>query len=123
MTSHLTFLLLGLGVGAVIAVRGIGIVVTHRASGVVNFAHAATGTFIEMAYYELSASGDLVLPILGFPDRVHVVDRPTTTTALLIIMVYAALIGAALYWVVFRQLRGPLRWPGSSPRSASCCTS
>lgn len=105
MTSHLTFLLLGLGVGAVIAALGIGIVVTHRASGVVNFAHAATGTFIAMAYYELRVSGDLVLPILGLPDRVHLVDRPTTTTALLIIMVYAALIGAALYWVVFRQLR------------------
>ena len=105
MTTHFTFLLLGLGVGAVIAALGIGVVVTHRASGVVNFAHAATGTFIALAYYEFRASGDLVLPILGLPDRVHLLDRPTTTSALLIILVYAALIGAALYWIVFRQLR------------------
>lgn len=105
MTSHLTFLLLGLGVGSVIAALGIGIVVTYRASGVVNFAHAATGTFIALAYYELRATGDLVLPILGLPDRVHLVDRPTTSTALVVIMVYAASIGAALYWIVFRPLR------------------
>lgn len=105
MTSHLTFLLLGLGVGAVIAALGIGVVVTHRASGVVNFAHAATGTFIAMAYYEFRASGDLVLPVLGLPDRIHLLDRPTTSSALLIVLVYAALVGAALYWLVFRQLR------------------
>jgi branched-chain amino acid transport system permease protein len=105
VTDHLTFLLLGLGAGAVIASLGLGIVVTRRASGVVNFAHAAIGTFVAMAYYELRASGDLVLPVLGLPDRVHVVDRPTTATALVIALLYAALIGAALYWLVFRYLR------------------
>ena len=111
MTSHLTFLLLGLGVGSVIAALAIGIVVTHRASGVVNFAHAATGTFIALAYYELRATGDLVLPVLGLPDRILLVDRPTTATALILVAVYAALIGVALYWIVFRPLGGapPLR--------------
>jgi branched-chain amino acid transport system permease protein len=104
VTSHLTFLLLGLGVGSVIAALGIGVVVAHRASGVVNFAHAATGTFIALAYYELRVSGDLVLPILGLPDRVHLVDRPTTLTALVLIVAYATLIGVALYWIVFRSL-------------------
>lgn len=104
MTSHLTFLLLGLGVGSVIAAIAIGVVVAQRASGIVNFAHAATGTFIALAYYELRASGDLVLPVLGLPDRVHLVDRPTTVTALLLIVAYAALIGVGLYWVVFRSL-------------------
>lgn len=106
MTDHLTFLLLGLGTGSVIAALGIGIVVTHRASRVVNFAHAATGTFLALAYYELRATGDLVLPILGLPDRVHLVDRPTTATALVVIAVYAVLLGAALYGIVFRRLIG-----------------
>jgi branched-subunit amino acid ABC-type transport system permease component len=106
VTSHLTFLLLGLGVGSVIAALGIGIVVTHRASGVVNFAHAATGTFIALAYYELRATGDLVLPVVGLPDRVHLVDRPTTATALVIVAVYAVLIGVAIYLIVFRPLGG-----------------
>jgi branched-chain amino acid transport system permease protein len=106
VTGHLTFLLLGLGAGSVIAALGIGIVVTHRASGVVNFAHAATGTFIALAYYELRATGDLVLPVLGLPDRIHLVDRPTTATALVIIALYAVLIGVAVYWIVFRPLGG-----------------
>ena len=40
MTTHLSNLLLGLGIGAVIAALGMGVVVTHRASNVINFAHA-----------------------------------------------------------------------------------
>ena len=43
MTQHLQFLLLGLGGGAVIAALAIGLLLTYRASGVVNFAHAAIG--------------------------------------------------------------------------------
>ncbi len=106
MSGHLSFLLLGLGVGSVIAALAIGIVVTHRATGVVNFAHAATGTFVALVYYELRATGDLVLPVLGLPDRIHIVDRPTTATALVIVALYAVLIGVALYWLVFRPLGG-----------------
>lgn len=102
--SHLTFLLLGLGVGAVIAALGLGIVVTHRASGIINFAHAAIGMFLAFAFYELRASGDLVLPVIGLPDRIHLIDRPTVSTALVLVLLYAAVLGAALYWLVFRYL-------------------
>lgn len=104
MSSHFTFLLLGLGVGAVIAALGIGVVVTHRASGIINFAHAAVGMFLAFSYYELRATGDLVLPIIGLPDRFHLVDRPTVGTALVVIVVYAMAFGAALYWLIFRHL-------------------
>lgn len=104
MTSHITFLLLGLGAGAVIAALGLGIVVTHRASGVINFAHAAIGMFLAFSFYELRATGDLVLPVLGLPERVHLIDRPTVSTALFIVLLYAALVGAALYWLIFRYL-------------------
>lgn len=104
MSSHATFLLLGLGAGAAIAALAIGIVVTHRSSGIINFAHAAIGMFVAFSYYELRDSGDLVLPILGLPDRVHLIDRPTVGTALVVVLVYAAVIGAALYRLVFRHL-------------------
>ena len=57
-----------------LAALAIGLVLTFRASGVVNFAHAATGTYIAFAFFELRQSGDLVLPILGLPARLHVVD-------------------------------------------------
>ena len=39
------------GAGSVIAVLAIGIVLTYRASDVVNFAHAAMGMFLAYAYY------------------------------------------------------------------------
>ena len=71
----------------------------------INFAHAATGTFIALGYYELRATGDVVLPVLGLPERFHLIDRPTVATALFVSLTYAALIGVVLYWMVFRLLR------------------
>ncbi len=103
--NHITFLILGLGSGAVIALLAIGVVIAHRASHVVNFAHAATGMYVAFAYYELRATGDLVLPILGLPSRVGLVARPTTATALLICLLLAAALGALMYLLIFRFLR------------------
>ena len=94
MSSHVTFLLLGLGAGAAIAALALGVVVTHRTSGIINFAHAAVGMFVAFSYYELRATGDLVLPIIGLPERFHLIDRPTVSTALIISLIYAAAIGA-----------------------------
>ena len=78
---------------------------TYRASGVVNFAHAALGMFCAYAYYELRATGDLALPVLGLPARVHVVDRPTVFTALTAVLLMAAAAGVVLHALVFRPLR------------------
>ncbi len=103
--NHLTFLILGLGSGAVIALLAIGVVVSHRASRVVNFGHAAIGMYVAMAYYELRATGELVLPILGLPARVTLVSRPTVATALVIALAVAALLGALIYLLIFRLLR------------------
>ena len=104
MSTHVTFLLLGLGAGATIAALGLGVVITHRASGIINFGHAAIGMFVAFAYYELRATGDLALPIIGLPGRVHLIDRPTVSTALAISLIYAALLGLLLYWAIFRRL-------------------
>ncbi len=105
MSDHLTYLLLGLGSGAVIAAMAIGLVVTHRASNVINFAHGAIGMYVAFAYYELRRSGQLVLPVLGLPDRVTVVARPTELTAMVLALVLAAAVGAACYLLIFRPLR------------------
>jgi branched-chain amino acid transport system permease protein len=105
VTDHLTYLVLGLGGGAVIAALGIGVVITHRASNVINFAHAAIGMYVAFAYYELRRSGDLVLPILGLPERVNLVARPTVATALVIAVVLGAAVGAVCFLVIFRPLR------------------
>ena len=91
----------------------IGLVLTYRASNVLNFAHAAMGMYLAYAYYGLrnfnlastERGGDLVLPVIGLPSKVHLVDRPTVATALLIVIVLGALLGAIVYGLVFRPLR------------------
>ncbi len=91
----------------------IGIVLTFRASNVLNFAHAAMGMYVAYAYFGLrnfdvastQLGGDLVLPIIGLPSHVHVLDRPTVLTALLIAVGLGAVLGAIVYGLVFRPLR------------------
>ena len=95
----------GLGGGAVVASLAIGLVLGHRASGVINFAHAAMGMYLAYAYFEFRETGDLVLPILGLPSRLHLLDRPTLASALLVILVLGIALGVTVYWLVFRPLR------------------
>lgn len=78
---------------------------THRASGVINFAHAALGMYVAYAYYKLRQTGELVLPILGLPDRVKIVDAPTVFTAMSVAVALSAVLGLLVYLLVFRWLR------------------
>ena len=55
----------------------LGLVLTWRTSRVVNFAHAAMGTYLAYAYFEFRDRGDLVLPFLGLPERVHLPEWMT----------------------------------------------
>lgn len=89
-------------------------VLSFRASGVVNLAHGALGMYVAYVFFELrnfdldpggDPGGDLVLPVIGLPARVHIVDRPTVLTALVCSLVMASLLGAAAYGFVFRPLR------------------
>lgn len=108
MTQHLQFVLLGLGGGAVIAALAIGLLLTYRASGVVNFAHAALGMWIAYTFFVLRASGELIVPILGLPDRVRLLPegyRFSWATALVIALALAALYGLVIYVLAFRPLR------------------
>lgn len=107
MSTHLSNLLLGLGMGAVIAALGLGVVITHRASNVINFAHAAIGTYLALVYYEFRATGDIVQPFLipFVPARFHLLDRPTDATAMLTVLALAAGVGVLCYYLIFRPLR------------------
>ena len=104
MTQHLAYLILGLGAGAALSLLACGVVLTERASGMVNFAHAAMGMYLAHAFYEFRETGDLVLPIVGLPARVHLLPRPTVATAAVVMVVYAAFLGATVYLLVFRRL-------------------
>lgn len=86
---------------------------TFRASNVINLSHASMGMYIAYVYYGLrnfdlggrDRGGDVVLPIIGLPTHVHVVDRPTVVTALAVAMALAVILGAVVYALVFRPLR------------------
>jgi branched-subunit amino acid ABC-type transport system permease component len=89
----------------VVASLALGLVLTHRSSGVVNFAHAAMGMYVAIAYFEFRETGDWVLPVLGLPARVHLLARPTLASALGFAAAVAVLLGLAVYLLVFRPLR------------------
>lgn len=88
-----------------VASLALGLVLVHRSSGVVNFAHAAMGMYVAFAFYEFRETGDLVLPIIGLPARVHLLARPTLVSALVVAVLLAALLGLVVYGLVFRPLR------------------
>ncbi|MGZ4695436.1 MAG: hypothetical protein ACXWA3_17575, partial [Acidimicrobiales bacterium] len=60
--NELQYLLLGLGAGAVVAALALGVLLTYRASGVVNFAHAALGMYLAYTYIALRQRGELLIP-------------------------------------------------------------
>jgi ABC-type branched-subunit amino acid transport system permease subunit len=105
LEAHLLFLLLGLGGGAVYAILGLGLVVEYRASGVVNFAHAALAVFVAVAYVGLRQEGTLLLPVVGVPHELRIAsDGLSTAPALAVSLAYAALLGLVIYLLVFRPL-------------------
>lgn len=63
------------------------------------------GTYIAYAYFEFRDKGDVVLPVLGLPERIHVLPTPTLAASLAYALVLSALVGLAVYWLVFRPLR------------------
>jgi branched-chain amino acid transport system permease protein len=63
---------------------------TYRSSGVVNFAHAATGTYLAFAFFEFRETGDLVLPLFAIPHRIPLFPRPTVAAAIAVFIVYCA---------------------------------
>lgn len=99
------FALAGLGGGAVVASLALGLVLSYRSSGVVNFAHAAMGMYVAYAFFEFRETGDVVLPLLGLPARIPLVPRPTLATALIVAVLLGAAVGALVYVLVFRPLR------------------
>jgi branched-subunit amino acid ABC-type transport system permease component len=94
-----------LGGGAVIASLGIGLVLTYRTSGVLNFAHAAMGMYVAFSYYEFRDRGNLVLPLPGVPQRIHLLRTPTQFSAIVFTVIVASVLGLLVSWLVFRPLR------------------
>jgi len=101
---YLSFLLLGLGAGAVYAALGTSLVVVYRSSGVINFATGAIASYTAYTYATLRSDGKYFLPIPWLPKFISLGNPMSLWPAMLIALATAGLIGLAMYWIVFKWL-------------------
>lgn len=119
-----------IGTGALIAAVGLGVVLTFRGSGVVNFANGVITVFVAYWYYGLKVEGKFYVPplpnpfvlieipvnwfrdegkYLDLPNWPTTIDLPgdrmTTASSMLIALVVAVLLGLFLHFVIFKPLR------------------
>src|SRR5947209_17000067 len=106
MSTYVLFLLLGLGAGAVYAMLALGLVLKYRSAGVVDFGHGAVATFIAYVYLGLRDDGQLQFPWIWLPHELALSSSPLGLgPAMAISLVYAAILGAILYLLIYRPLR------------------
>jgi branched-chain amino acid transport system permease protein len=118
----------GIGIGALIGAIALVVVLTHRASGVVNFAAGGMAVYFMYVYYSLRVHSQLLIPPLPNPlaliegvvdifgGNVNLPNWPTfidlhdgkpmsTPLAFFLTLVIAAIVGYVMYLLVFRVLR------------------
>jgi ABC-type branched-subunit amino acid transport system ATPase component/branched-subunit amino acid ABC-type transport system permease component len=102
--NYVQFLLLGLASGSVFASLALALVVTHRSSGVINF---AVGSFALVAAdtYSFLRQGQLLVLVPGLPATVGLGGPLGFWPAVLIAVCATALLGLVIYLLVFRPLR------------------
>jgi ABC-type branched-subunit amino acid transport system permease subunit len=118
MSSYLLFLILGLGSGATYAILGQGLVLKYRSAGVVDFAHGAVAMFIAYVFINLRSFGELELPLVLLPHQISLNGGSGLNTGLAIVvsLVYAAVLGLILYVIVYRPLQS------ASPLTRVCAS-
>lgn len=97
--------MLGIGSGAVYSALALGLVLTYRGSGLINFAHGATAMYLAYAYVELRSEGDLVFPWLGVKSRFNLGDEMEFWPAMFVTILLSAFIGLIMHTLIFRPLR------------------
>src|SRR3954451_16546618 len=105
MSSYILFLLLGLGSGAVYGMLALGLVLKHRSAGVVDFGHGAVAMFIAYVYLGLRQDGKLQFPWIGIPHELSLGSALGTVPAMVVALVYAAVLGLVMYVLISRPLR------------------
>ncbi len=107
MSQFFLFVLLGLGLGALISGLGLGIVLSYRGSGVINLAVGAVAMLGAYVFYDLKTAGKLFLPPIPFaPHAIGLGGQWSTVPALVAALLVCALTGALFDIVVLRRLRG-----------------
>jgi branched-chain amino acid transport system permease protein len=115
MNDIIFSLLIGLGLGALYAMLGAGLVVSYKGSGVINFAHGAVAMYGMFTFDAAWNRGEIFLPWVDFlpTDKLNVPVRITLdsdgsvpmTVALIVALLMAVLLGLGEHFLVFRPLR------------------
>ena len=74
MEIYLQFIILGIGAGVIYAALGLGLVMTYRASGVINFAYGAIAAYAAYVFAGLETEGIYPIPPLPNPLVIVGVD-------------------------------------------------
>jgi ABC-type branched-subunit amino acid transport system ATPase component/branched-subunit amino acid ABC-type transport system permease component len=104
LSEYVNFLILGLGNGGVFAALAMALVVTYRSSGVLNFATGAQALYAAYTY-SLLRHGQLLQPFPWFRATFSVGGPMAFWPALFVTLAIQAILGVAMYGVVFRPLR------------------
>jgi ABC-type branched-subunit amino acid transport system permease subunit len=105
LSSYVLFLLLGLGAGAVYGILALGLVLKYRSAGVVDFGHGAVAMFIAYVYLGLREEGTLQFPWVVIPHEISFGSPLGAAPAIALSLVYAAVLGIVMYWLIYRPLR------------------
>ncbi len=126
MEIYLQFILLGIGAGVIFSALALGLVMTHRASGVVNFSHGAIAAYSTYVFTGLAQDGFYPIPPVMNPFsiiegilswvgiNINLPDIPThiqfagpwpTWAAVVGALITAGIIGFLFHFLVFRLLR------------------
>ena len=124
----------GVAQGALIAAVALGVMLTYRGSGVVNFANGAIAMYVAYVYSVLRRDGDLFLPPLPNPlsliegivheisgnHSFHLPDIPTQISFGSSMSFWPALAISLAFCLAARADPAPLRLPAAALRAADC---
>ncbi len=105
MDQYLLFAIIGLGFGCIYAAISMGVVITYRGTGVINFATGAMAMWGAYVYDQLERTGHLVLPVAVIPHRIKLADDLPFVVSFVLAVLSCSLIGLAVHVLVFRPLR------------------
>ncbi len=108
MQQYLLFAIVGLGFGSIYAAISMGVVITYRGTGIINFATGAMAMWGAYVFDELNRTGDLVLPVAIIPHKVSLGDGIGSVPfalAMVLAVLSCSLIGLLVHVLVFRPLR------------------
>ena len=105
MTQYILFAVVGLGTGAIYAALGMGLVVTFKGTGIINFAGGAMGMWSAYVYDEMRRNGNLTFPVFLIPHKIHFGDHVAFLPSMVLALLSSALIGMLAHLLVFRPLR------------------